>query len=536
MNDNVEQWRVRKAAVTSEGGAVASQHWLAARAGAAMLAEGGNAVDAAVACAMALNVVEPWMCGLGGSGFMVVWLAKEQRARVLNFQGVLPRAIDIADYPLDPQGPPSLMLYPGVMDRANERGYGSITVPGAVAGLGLALERFGRLPWDRVLAPTIRLAERGLPVDWHASLQIGLAMDLLRLDATASAHYLPDGVPAKPESYRPLPALAATLKTLAAEGPKAFYEGPLAATIAADLQAGGSRITEDDLAAYTVEEPQPLSGRHRGAQVHTAGEVSGGQRLLDMLAYVEQHLKPGSAVGPDTWIAYARGLDAAFATHKAKVGLDEKAGGVQQGGCTSHMSAVDGEGNMVALTYTLLNRFGSGVVLPRSGIIMNNAVAYFDPRPGNPVSIAGGKRINSSNMCPTIATRDGQALFAVGASGANHIVPCTAQLTALLLDYGMSLEEAFHTPRIDASARGSLRADPAMGEAALAALKQVYTVEVAQQLVFPKLYSCPSGVARDPASGQCWGIADVSQPVAGAAVPAPFTLPGEGVKAETPRA
>src|SRR3546814_9177230 len=135
-------------------------------------------------------------------------------------------------------------------------------------------------------------------------------------------------------------------------------------------------------------------------------------------------------------MAYARGLDAAFAAHKRKVGLDQK------GGCTSHMSAVDGEGNMVALTYTLLNRFGSGVVLPQTGILMNNAVAYFDPRPGNPVSLAGGKRINSSNMCPTIATRNGAALFAVGASGANHIVPCTAQLTALMLDYGLSPERS----------------------------------------------------------------------------------------------
>ncbi len=328
----------------------------------------------------------------------------------------------------------------------------------------------------------------------------------------------------------PLPALTATLKTLAAAGPRAFYEGPLAEAVAADLQAGGSKITADDLAAYQAEELEPLSGSHRGAEVHTAGEVSGGPRLLDMLAYVEANLSPGAAVGPETWIAYARGLDAAFETHKKKVGLD------QQGGCTSHMSAVDSEGNMVALTYTLLNRFGSGVVLPSTGMLMNNAVGYFDPRPGNPVSLAGGKRINSSNMCPTIATRDGEALFAVGASGANHIVPCTAQLTALLLDYGMSLEEAFHTPRIDASARGSVRADPAMGEAALAELKKVFQVEVAQQMVFPKLYACPSGVARDPATGRCWGMADKSQPVAGAAVAAPFNLEEEGVKAETPRA
>ena len=101
-----------------------------------------------------------------------------------------------------------------------------------------------------------------------------------------------------------------------------------------------------------------------------------------------------------------------------------------EGGCTSHMSAVDGDGNMAALTYTLLNRFGSGVVLPGTGILMNNAVSYFDPRPGFPTSMAGGKRINASNMCPTIAVRAGRALFAVGASGANHIVPCTLQIAA----------------------------------------------------------------------------------------------------------
>ncbi|MEQ9608243.1 MAG: gamma-glutamyltransferase [Kiloniellaceae bacterium] len=535
MNENVEQWRVRKDAVTSDKGAVASQHWLAARAGAAMLAEGGNAVDAAVACAMALNVVEPWMCGLGGSGFMVVWLAKEKRAHVLNFQGVLPQAIDNADYPLDANEPPSLMLYPGVKDKANERGYGSITVPGAVAGLGRASERFGRLAWERLLAPAIALAGRGIPVDWHASLQIGLAMDLLRRDPAASALYLPNGVPAAPERRLAVPALTQTLQTLAAEGPTVFYEGPLAAKIAGDLKAGGSKFTLEDLAAYEVEEHDALSGRHRGAEVHTAGEMSGGLRLIEMLGYVAQNLEPGESVGAETWIAYARGLDAAFATHRAKVRLDAKIG-EQVGGCTSHMSAVDAEGNMVALTYTLLNRFGSGVVLPSTGMLMNNSIAYFDPRPGNPVSMAGGKRINSSNMCPTIATRNGEALFAVGASGANHIVPCTAQITALLLDYGMSLEEAFHTPRIDASGRGSVRADPRMGDAALAELKKVFKLEVAQQMVFPKLYSCPAGVSRDPQSGQCWGIADVSSPIAGAATAAPFSMAEEGVKAETPRA
>src|SRR3546814_18932780 len=124
------------------------------------------------------------------------------------------------------------------------------------------------------------------------------------------------------------------------------------------------------------------------------------------------------------------------------------------------MSAVDSEGNMVALTYTLLNRFGSGVVLPQTGILINNAVAYFDPRPGNTVSLAGGKRIHSSNIFPTIATRDGAALFAVGASGAHHNATCTSQRAALMPDYGHTLEEALPTPPLHHPARRPRRAPP----------------------------------------------------------------------------
>ncbi|HMB48077.1 MAG TPA: gamma-glutamyltransferase, partial [Afifellaceae bacterium] len=163
MNRSVEQWEVEKKAVASNGGVVAAQHLLAARAGAGMLATGGNAVDAAVAAAFALATVEPWMCGLGGSGYMVVWNAERQSGHVLDFQGMLPAAIDPADYPLDPEVPESIMGFPGVIDRRNVVGYGSITVPGAVKGLSHGLSRFGRLGLDTVLGPAIQLAERGLP-------------------------------------------------------------------------------------------------------------------------------------------------------------------------------------------------------------------------------------------------------------------------------------------------------------------------------------------------------------------------------------
>ena len=530
MNHRIEQWDVSKKAVASEAGVVAAQHHLAARAGAGMLAAGGNAIDAAVAAGFALAAVEPWMCGLGGSGYMVVWLAEEKQAQMLDFQGMLPAAITSEDYPLDPGVPATIMGFPGVVDRQNEVGYRSITVPGAVRGLSRALGRFGRLGLDTVLSPAIQLAGRGLPVDWFTTLQVSLAMADLRRDPAAKSIYLPNDAPLQPEQNRQLGHLARTLKALAAEGPDSFYRGALAEKIVTDLQAGGSRIDGDDLAAYQVLEHEPLTGSHRGANLHTAGPNSGGPRLIETLAHIADHLDPAVGIGAESWKIYADGMNKAWRSHKERIGRT-----TEVGGCTSHLSAVDAAGNMVALTYTLLNRFGSCVVLPSTGILMNNAVSYFDPRPGYPTTMEGRKRINASNMCPTVATRDNEAIFAVGASGANYIMPCTTQIAGLLLDFDLTLEEAMCYPRIDASDRGSIRVDPRLGADVLDALAKDFELEIAQLMVFPKLYSCPSGVSRDPMTGLCLGLNDPSQPIGGAAAASPFRLDDEIPKAAGPR-
>ncbi len=533
VNANVEQWAVTKRAVVSDTGVVAAQHWLAAAAGASVLDEGGNAVDAAVATAFALGVVEPWMCGLGGAGYMVAWLADEERAVALDFQGMLPADIRTDDYPLDPDVPESIMGFPGVQDARNVEGYLSVLVPGAVAGLAHAVARGGRLGLDRVMAPSLALLERGLPVDWHATLMIGLEAAKLAKDPAASAWFLPGGQPALPEQWLANPALLETYRAIAADGPGVVHGGRIGELMAADLQAGGSRITAEDFAAYEVAEFEAMATRHRGHDVFTAGATSGGLRLNDALAHVETHLDPAVGLGPSAWSTYADALDHAFHRHHVRLGRKPP-----ESGCTSHLSAVDADGNMVALTYTLLNRFGSGVVLPQTGVLMNNSVSYFDPRPGYPTTMQGRLKINASNMCPTVVVKDDQARFAVGASGANHIVPCTFQLTALMLDFGLDLEAAFHTPRIDASDRGGVRADPRLGADVLEALgRRGQQLEVAQQLVFPKLYGCPSGVARDPANGRCTGMADVSSPIAAAAARAPLALDGTTSDATTqPRA
>ena len=510
MLDRIETWEVRKRAVESTGGVVAAQHWRAAEAGAEMLGLGGNAVDAAVACAFALGVCEPWMSGLGGSGYAVVWSAGEGRAQAIDFQGVLAAAIDHRDYPLDPSVPDAIMGFPGVKDNRNIAGYGAITVPGAVRGLGELHARYGKLGFDTLLGPAIRMAADGMVVDWHTTLMIALAMKSLRGDAGASAAYLPDGCPPDPATRLPMGALPATLKRLAEEGPDDFYSGTLAETIAGDLEAGGSPVRLEDLAGYRAIWLDTLTGSHRGAELHTPGETSGGPRLNEFLEHVAEHLDVSRGIGAHTWKTYADGLEKAWTTHKRKIGQLPP-----ENGCTSHLSACDAEGGMVALTTTLLDRFGSGVVLPRTGMLMNNSVSYFDPRPGYPTSMAGRKRINASNMCPTICVRGGEAWFAVGASGANRIVPATAQVAALVLDYGLSLEEAFHTPRVDASVLGTIQLDPRMEDAAFTEIGAAYTLETAQLAVFPKLYACPQAVMRR--DGRSYGISDPSHPIGGAA-------------------
>lgn len=485
---------------------VAAQHVLAAEAGAALLRRGGNAVDAGVAAALALAVVEPWMCGLGGSGFMVIWLAREQRAVALDFQGVLPRALTAADYPVDPDLPPTLMGFPAVKDWRNTRGASAATLPGAVAGLSHAAQTYGRQGFGAALAPAIALAETGIAASWYTTLLIATEAEVISTDPVSSSIYMPQGRPLQPGARMFIPQLAETLRRLRDHGAADFYHGRIGEGLVADLRAGGNRITMQDLAAYQVIDEPAMRAIHRGAALYTVGPQGGGQRLGDMLAYVAGAMPtPPARPTPESWRIYADALESAWRAHRIKNGTL-----AEVGAHTSSLSAADAEGNMVALTYTILDHFGCGVTLPGSGILMNNGVSYFDPRPGLNTTMEGGKRINSSNMCPTVAVRDGQAVFAIGASGGDLIMPAVAQIAALMLDFGMTLEEALHSPRLDASHRGSVRADPRLGQAVLDHLGEKYRLEIMPNDVGPKLYAFPSGVARE--NGLLSGLSDPFQP------------------------
>ncbi len=185
-------------------------------------------------------------------------------------------------------------------------------------------------------------------------------------------------------------------------------------------------------------------------------------------------------------------------------------------GCTTHLAVVDRAGTMVSLTQTLLSLFGSKVVSPQTGILLNNGIMWFDPRPGRPNSMAPGKR-PLANMCPVIATRHGKPWLALGASGGRRILPAVLQIASMLIDGGLDLETAFHEPRIDVSGEPHVTADRRLPPDVLAALAARFEVHRATPSLHPNLFACPTAVQRDPLSGEARAMTDPFQPVAGAA-------------------
>lgn len=522
--ERIQNWEVAKPAVRSAGGLVASQSLRAAAAGAEVLRRGGNAIDAAVATGFALNACEPWMSGLGGGGYMLVWLAAEKRVRVVDFSMHAPAGLDPADYPLagesdgDGNGDSEaggLFPWPPVLENRNNTGHSAIAVPGNVDGLGLALERFGTMPLADVMAPAIALADAGLPVDWWVTLNVATTAADLALFPASRAVWLPGGLPPVTPAGAPprrleFGNLAATLRRIAEGGRRAFYEGELARSIATEAAAGGSALSVDDLASYHARELDPLVVDYRGVTLHLAPGLTGGPTMARALRRLGDTVAQGPGPGAGHFVAYAEALLDAYRHRLATMG----AGGEGGSSCTSHVTAVDRDGNMVALTQTLLARFGSKVVLPGTGILMNNGIAWFDPVPGRPNSLAPGRR-PLSNMCPLIASRDDAAWFSLGASGGRRIVPAVTQLTSLLIDCGLSIEEAFHRPRIDVSGPDRLTYDPRLDADIVAALARVAPAEPGELAAYPALYACPNGVARNEDGGFA-AANDIMSPQSGA--------------------
>ena len=511
MDALTQNWLVRKPGVSTTRGLVASQNGVAATIGAEILAAGGTAVDAVVATAFALSVREPWNSGLGGIGFMVVHPAGGTRAEVVDFGPVAPMGLDPALFPLTEETRTELFTWAQVLDDRNMHGPLSFMIPSAVRGYARAVERFGRLPWRELVAPAVALAKQGLPADWYVTLKVANAAADLRLYDESRRIYLPDGLPPTAPANGDPPhliqgRLADTLARLAEEGPDDLYTGDIAAAIVADTQAAGGVIAAEDLAGCRPRIVPSLDIPYRGYTFQAARGLSAAPTLADVLDRLE---RKSFAKRPDAayFEAVTEALQQAYSSRLEGLGDTEP----PAESCTTHITAVDREGGIAALTTTLLSSFGSRYVLPSTGILMNNGVMWFDPRPGQPNSIGPGKRA-LTNMCPLIVARDGRPRFGAGASGGRRILAAVLQMASFVADFGMSAEEAAHHPRVDVSGSDGVAIDRRLPHAVIDRLSDVVRgAKVVEHTVWPQQFACPNLVLRGD-DGTNHGISDAMSP------------------------
>ena len=471
----------------SPKGAIATAHPSASEAGAEQLRRGGNAVDAAVAAAFALTVVEPFSSGIGGGGFALVWLAGKKELHAIDFREVAPAAASKDMYLKDGKPQSELSLTGGL----------SIAVPGAVRGYTELLRRFGKRKLSKVLAPAVKLAGQGFRADRRWAGTTASRFEPLSGDPGARQAFLKvddDGEPrpVEPGELIRQPDLARTLRAIGERGADAFYRGPIARKLVAGAQAAGALLTLEDLAQYRVRERQPIEGRYRGLRVATFPPPSAGgalligllqtlegydsraggnyrnERFLHVMAEAEKRLfaRREAYFGdpdffPQVTAAVREMIDPKFAELlRAQIG--EKATPAAQVRAqrehgTSHISVIDEEGNAVALTTTVNYVFGSCVVPPGTGVVLNDQMDDFDIAPGVPNvyglvgaeanAVAPGK-VPLSSMTPTIVfDAEGKIRLVVGAPGGSTIPTTVAQIIMHVVDDGMPVDQAVSAPR-----------------------------------------------------------------------------------------
>lgn len=507
----IQNWQLTKPSAAGRHGIAVSQSRDAAEAGVAILDAGGSAADAAAAMGFALSVVEPWNSGIGGIGFALVHPAGESEAQVLDFGPVAPRGLNPSAFRLTGRTAADLFGWPEVEGDANVHGPLSFVIPSSVAGYIELHRRWGRLPIRDVLAPAVALARRGLSRDWFTTLKIAHSASILRKYAESARIYLPDGLPPV-APYQGVPGffrqgrLADTLERLQHAGPEDFYRGDVARSIAADVAAMGGVLSEADLAGCAPRVRPAMRVDWRGHKLQLAGGLTAAPtfaRVVEQMAAVTP-----SGTAPDTawYAALSRAMRTAYAERLAGLGDAEPKAAES---CTTHLTVMDRDGAVVSMTTTLLSSMGSRVVLPGSGVLLNNGVMWFDPRPGQPNSIAPGKR-PLTNMSPAIMLRDGKPWIAGGASGGRRILASVYQMLAFVADFGMDPQTAAHHPRIDVSAPEGVTADRRLSAETRAALAAETPLEEVEHATMPVNFACPNLIVQEGDTRT--GISDAMSP------------------------
>lgn len=457
-------------------GMVVSNHPLASAAGMEMLAAGGNAIDAAVAAQFALTVVEPMMVGLIGGTTSHIRLADGSHI-IIDGMSSVPLAGRPDMYRPNPGAAPEDYTVEG---RENEVGPKAVAAPGSLRAWCHALRRYGTMSLADVMQPAIRHADRGFPVTPYLSDCIeSAATDLLK-DRLAAARLLPDGAPLKAGARLVQADYAESLTLIARQGEAALHGGPLGDLLVECMEKAGGFVSARDLADYRVVERSPIRGRYRGWEiVGPPPPAASGVHIIQMLNILEGYDVAGLGFGTvDALHLLAEVLKIAFADRSEASGdpafvkvpvdrivsrtyADERRAGIdlghakrwtpallaKEGADTTHLTAADGRGNVVTTTQTINSLFGARFIVPGIGMVPNDYMGNFDPRPGHALSIAPGKRVTTS-MSPMMALRGGRVVYALGLPGGRKIFPSALQALINLIDHGMTLQEAVEAPRL----------------------------------------------------------------------------------------
>lgn len=482
--------------VMADHGMVASGHPLASEAGMRILKAGGNAVDAAIATWAAQGVVEPMMTGLGSDMFVMIYLAKTGEVKFINGSGFAPMAATIDYYKTKGGIPPDGPL--------------SVSVPGSVGGAELAVQKYGTKPLAEVLAPAAELAGQGFPVTEHLANSLAGTSKILAKYPSSTKIWFRDGKPLEMGDRVIQADLAATLKTIGAEGSKAFYKGAIAKATAAYMKSNGGLITEADLAGYGAFEDQPIKVNYRGVDVYECPPNSQGMVMLEALNLLEgfnlRYMGHNSAPylhvvtealklafadrdkydGDPKFVPpipvrellskeYAAARRNAIDPRRAVEGEPEPGdprhpaaattaayarpqqvptavGPAPENtyGLTTYLAVVDKDRNMVSITSSLLSSFGSGMVVEKAGYFLNNRMAYFYLDPNDVNSLQPGKRTRQT-INPALAVKDGKPFIAFGTPGSDTQPQTQLQFFLNVVEFGMNVQQALESPAVISS-------------------------------------------------------------------------------------
>jgi gamma-glutamyltranspeptidase/glutathione hydrolase len=504
--------------VEGTDGMVAAAHPLASKTGVEILRKGGNAVDAAVATAFAIGVVEPYASGVGGGGFLIIYLNKNRHVTAIDYRDKAPSG--------SPRSPPYA-----------RQGLRSVAIPGTVAGLVLALEKYGTMNLQEVIEPAARLAEDGFEVD--ALLSGMMRRHAQKFTRAARQNYLRNGRPYRKGERFQQKDLAKTLRLIGENGADAFYGGTIGQRLLKEMEKAGKWMSRNDLRRYRAEEKQPVRGDYRGYQVFSVPPPSSGLLVIQLLNILEGYeiskVRHNSAreiqllaeamrrvfvdrarfMGDPEFVKvpvdellseqYAARLRSSIEKDRASTRIERFDPRKGESDRTTHISVVDRHGNAVSLTQTLGEFFGSGIVIPGTGIMLNNQIGDFVGARGTPNAGAPGKRPMSS-MSPTIVIKEGKPFLVVGGAGAMRIVSSITQIIINMVDYGMDVNAAISAPRVHAQSR-TLTLESMIREGVRSELKRMgYRIDVRQG--HNLFLGGAQGIAIDRKTGKLQGAAD----------------------------